>query len=666
MKKTILILLSLVYYFTANANQCDSKVLATVGKEKITYKMLEKAYNKNLSTEHTPLNKLNQDDFLEFLNRYTNYRLEVLDAIDKGYDKDEEVIKDIERNKLLLAESFYFESKLLNPNLEKLFERRKIEYKFAYIIIPKQKDTITNLTPHQRAEEVISKLEEGQSFAELAKEYSADKNTSENGGLVDKYLTAGKIQRPIENILYTLSPGEYYKDFIETKYGIFIIKLMEKTKRYYVKASHILLENDPDKNGSMEKRADEVLEALKNGEDFAELAKEYSGDVQTAFNGGSLGEYYSRSTGYASNGKALERNFEKALFALKDGGISQKIKTEFGIHIIKRVNSKDVNREEEMPILKKMYKKTFYDSDKIKFIDSLAKRFGYALYVKGLNSFQSKIDTILRNLDPSWSKGVTDEIKKELLFMFGDKTWTVGEFIDLTQSNSDLRGINLNDYGIYKATQKIIKPMIIKKATANLENEDKDFADLVKEFRDGIMLFKVKDEEVWQKRVFDSALAKVYYDSTKTRYKTNIEYNLGEIYILAQKEANSLFKEIIAENSFDKLVGLKTQRPKYREKNGQWGWVDSKTHRLGSLIDSDKAENGKVYSPISNGGGYSIFKINDIRPIRQKTFEEAIPEISPKVQDILQENLTKLWLSKVSKKHAVVINKSVINEIINN
>jgi len=91
-----------------------------------------------------------------------------------------------------------------------------------------------------------------------------------------------------------------------------------------VEASHILVDN--------EETAREIISKLKAGEDFAELAKEYSTD-DTAKDGGYLG--------YFGTGKMVEP-FEKAAFALKVGTYTEEpVKTEFGYHIIKVTDHKE-------------------------------------------------------------------------------------------------------------------------------------------------------------------------------------------------------------------------------------------------------------------------------------------------------------------------------------
>jgi len=85
-----------------------------------------------------------------------------------------------------------------------------------------------------------------------------------------------------------------------------------------VKASHILLEE--------EETAQEVLGMVESGEDFAELAKEYS-TGPSAENGGDLG--------FISKDQNIAQKFKEAVFALEAGETSQIVQTQYGYHIIK-------------------------------------------------------------------------------------------------------------------------------------------------------------------------------------------------------------------------------------------------------------------------------------------------------------------------------------------
>jgi parvulin-like peptidyl-prolyl isomerase len=73
--------------------------------------------------------------------------------------------------------------------------------------------------------------------------------------------------------------------------------------------------------------AQEVLDLIKQGKSFSQLAEQYSTDGSRR-RGGDLG-FFGRGI--------MVREFEKAAFALQKGEISPIIKTQFGYHIIKRI-----------------------------------------------------------------------------------------------------------------------------------------------------------------------------------------------------------------------------------------------------------------------------------------------------------------------------------------
>lgn len=91
---------------------------------------------------------------------------------------------------------------------------------------------------------------------------------------------------------------------------------MSESKK--IKASHILVEKKP--------KAEEVLEKIRQGESFSEMAKKHS-KGPSGKRGGNLG--------FFTRGKMV-KEFEQAAFSLDKGEVSDIVKTKFGYHIIKR------------------------------------------------------------------------------------------------------------------------------------------------------------------------------------------------------------------------------------------------------------------------------------------------------------------------------------------
>lgn len=142
--------------------------------------------------------------------------------------------------------------------------------------------------------------------------------------------------------------------YMEEFYNVVIEEMdlsNEKLKEYYdehyeeyknnlAKASHILVKT--------EEEANDILNKIKSGENFEELAKEYSEDPGTAANGGNLGPF--------SKGMMVPE-FEEAAFDLKPGEISEPVKTQYGYHIIKafEVTFEDVKEDTKNLLINERY-----------------------------------------------------------------------------------------------------------------------------------------------------------------------------------------------------------------------------------------------------------------------------------------------------------------------
>ncbi len=185
-------------------------------------------------------------------------------------------------------------------------EKTPAEIRVRHILVKTEKE----------ADEIIAKLKKdgkNADFAAIAMEKSMCPSKEKGGDL--GVFGKGAMVPEFEKAAFNLKTGEIGK--VKTQFGWHVI---ERTELHMgeIKASHILVKT--------KEEAEKIIKELKDGGDFAKIAKEKS-ECPSKQNGGDLG-YFGKG--------AMVPEFEKAAFALKVGEISKPVQTQFGWHVIKR------------------------------------------------------------------------------------------------------------------------------------------------------------------------------------------------------------------------------------------------------------------------------------------------------------------------------------------
>lgn len=181
-----------------------------------------------------------------------------------------------------------------------------------------KKETLNILIENKLVEQLAQKYDVVLPEEEVRAEY--DKVVEQVGGLE---LFSERIKA-----VYNLNPEDFIAKSLRP--SLLLTKLQEK----YLADDSIDSERK-ESSGEAAQKAGETLQQIKDGKDFAELAKEKSDDKYSAETGGELG-FFGRGE--------MVPEFEEAAFALEKGGVSDLVQTQYGYHIIK-VEDKRVTEE---------------------------------------------------------------------------------------------------------------------------------------------------------------------------------------------------------------------------------------------------------------------------------------------------------------------------------
>ncbi len=730
-KKTIFTWI-LALTITLSFGQTKDPILMKVGDKTVTKEEFKAIFTKNLKDS-----VITQQALDEYMVLFTKFKLKVTEAESMGLDTTTKFREELAGYRKQLARPYMTDVVMSDELVKEAYERMKEEIRASHILVKCELDAMPKdtLVAYNKAIAFRDRILKGEDFAKVAasKTGSEDPSATKNGGDIG-YFTALQMVYPFETACYKMKVGDISKP-VRTRFGYHIIKITDKrAARGQVKVSHILIsskeEDDQVAKDAALKKANEILDKAKAGEDFSNLAKQFSDDQSSAKKGGELQVF--------GPGKMV-MEFEDASFALNNtGDISGLVKTAYGYHVIKLLEKIPVQTFDEMKgqLKQKIARDSRAVIPKKAFNDKLKKKYKFKETLATLDIFNSGVDTSI--LKGNWRKeymmaakgyvrptgsgnnkegeglikDVNDEkvvkevpvkevipvdpnkvaaMKNKIMFSFADKKLSQYDFAVYLEANQrNDKDVDLKKY-IEASYRYFVQDQLNSYEDSRLEIIYPEFRLLMKEYRDGILLFELTDQKVWNKAVKDTAGLRAFHNERKANYMWPVRYDT-DIYTCSSKEiAESLNKDLI--NGYiekEKIVPVPVEDPNAKKKkkdkskktvvpemekipvtNELLKEKYNKDSQLNLKIEAGKFAkedkdilNSTNLQPgfsqiIEKNGQYVIVKIKEVLQPMPKTLSEAKGVITADYQGYLEAN----WIAELQKKYKVEVFKDVLYSI---
>ena len=506
MNRFFIILFLFINYLFA---QLENNILFKVNDSLVYVDEFNRVYNKNIDL----IDENNQKDFESYLELFINYKLKLAEAYDLGLQNDPKYKSELNKYVKQLQNTYLTDRETEDKFLREAYERTKYEVNVSHVLIridENDNDTI----------DVYNKLNDlrgpflNSSINDFKNKYQEDEELIiENLG----YFSAFKMIYKFENMAYNTSVGEVSMPF-RSRFGFHILKVNDKRPSLgEVTVGHIMTyKNKP----NAFERITNILDSLNNGVSFEYLAKKYSDDKNSSFKGGRLNPF--------SSGQINSIPFENAAFELdKKNNISKPIETKYGWHIIKFYSKKNVQKFDEIKyeLLNKLKKSSRFSIVSDSFYDFLMNRYG-------LNYQNNNLDYFISILDPSYFKGewsIPESIDEEkILIKILDRNLKFIDFATFLEDNQRKTSVTPYQKLISDQYKSFIKYNALEVYKNNLESENSDYKYVIKEYREGLLLFNLMQDKIWTVRDSDSTKLKMFFDDNKNKY-SSFEEDRGKV-----------------------------------------------------------------------------------------------------------------------------------------
>ncbi|MFN2260666.1 MAG: peptidylprolyl isomerase [Psychroflexus sp.] len=506
--KQFFVFYALFCFYTINTfAQQDEQVLFTIGSESYTVDSFLDSYHKNIELVENDDNSIS--DYLEL---YINFRLKLKAAYVQKLDTLPEFQKEYKSYFKQIADNYISNGEVTEKMIAETYDRYLTEVRARHILFKIPQHEEDTIQVYKKAQSIKKRIENGEDFEKLAKEYSEDPSVKMNGGDMN-WFNAFKMVYPFENAVYNMEVDEISKP-VRTQFGYHIIqKTDERESRGEISTAHILVfENDS--LGDPKSLIDKIYQKLENGEDFHELAKQYSHDTNTGQNGGYIPAF--------KVGGLNSKTFENTAFALQNpGDYTKPFKTKFGWHIAKLIEVKPLESLSEM---EQNIRRQLKTSSRSKLLNNriqanLEKNYDIKINPEAKQYFLNQLDDSFKK--GKWKFLPESNIPEEYFLKIDDYEVGFQEFGEYLQKKQRMLGKMPNfEVIVEEATDEFFYKELIDYHKTQLMDLDDSFAKKITEYKNGILIFDFMQKNVWQPIAEDTLKHKEFYENHNEEFKS--------------------------------------------------------------------------------------------------------------------------------------------------
>ncbi|NUY82113.1 peptidylprolyl isomerase [Flavobacterium sp. MAH-1] len=632
----------------AVAQKSKKEVLFTINDKPYYTDEFLRVYNKNLDL----VKDESQKDLDQYLELFIGYKLKINKANKLGLENGQGYQNELKQYRGQLAKGYLSDSKVTKELVDEAYQRSLKEVRASHILflVDENASPADTLKAYNQALDVYKKAVAGEDFGKLAEQYSQDPSAKDNKGDLG-FFSAFRMVYPFESGAFKTKVGEISKP-TRSRFGYHVIKTTDmRDNRGDISVAHIMIlkpkTDDPAEAQKAKDKIFDIYNKLKQGENFESLAKQFSDDKSSSSKGGVLNRF--------GSGQLSSEEFENAAFALtKDKPLSEPVQSQFGWHIIKFIDRYPIKTYDEMkPELENKVSK----DDRSRLITSALNEKLHKKYSVKRNDKVYK--QVVAAVTEDYYKGEweTPDLKNfsGKLFSIKDKNVTGADFLTFILAQQKA---GHTDKPIDKLVDRLYVKFVNDQLTAyyndHLEAEFPEFAAVMDEYRDGLLLFDLMEKEIWERSKTDTLGLKSFYEANKAKYQWKSRVDI----VLASSTNQDIIKKaqkFLKENQTADVIKEKLNTKDKVNVMTSSGVFEEGNDALPKNIQFKEG----VSEVFKDGDYYFVAKVNKVLPAGAKTLDEAKGRVINDYQQYLEEN----WVKELKSEFTVKVNRDVFEKV---
>ena len=584
------------------------------------------------------------------------------------------------------------------------------------VTVPEEASPEDTATAWKRVMALRARIVGGEDFAKVAEGPggSDDPSAKANGGDLG-YFSVLQMVYPFESAAYNTPVGKVSQP-VRTKFGYHIIKVTDRrAAQGEMKAAHIMIrsvdDDSPEKKAAAEAKINEAYKRIKDGElTFSDAAMKYSDDAATSAKGGELppfttgkmiAEFEAKAFALKKDGDVSEPfktpygwhiverlsytpppSYDEAKSELKTkishdsrAEITRKkflnnLRGEYHYKAFPK-NLVAVEKALDTTVFKKgsvvmdtLLRKNSEQKEVLrkglKYDRSITGSLKDGKMVSPYSRTEEKVEpspndtVVVRDMQQGWKNDPKRSAKlTKPVFTIDGKSYTQQDLLDYIQKKQ--RRESVQPLGTYVQNQynSFVDDQLLAFEDSGLEEKYPEFRMLMKEYRDGILLFELTDNMVWSKAVKDTVGLEEYYEQHKTDFMYPVRYD-ADIYTCANGTVAKQVRTLVKKGKKNEEL-LKVVNKKDTTAVSVHSGVFTKEEQ--PILKELSAPGMTADVPMD--GKVVFANLNKVVQPSPKPLEEARGLVTAAYQDQLEKD----WIKELRSKYPVNVERDVLYSI---
>ena len=590
----------------------------------------------------------------DFLERYVNFRLKLLEATESGYDKDPDILEEIHTYLASFARPYLVDRDVMDPLLTDLYRKLKEMVEASHIMIRVTDETSPEdtLAALERMTALRNSVLQGADFGDIAFRHSEDPSANNemaqqgyrgNLGL----FGAGRMIKEFEDWAYGTPVGEISPVF-RSPYGYHMVQVHSREPAVAnIRVSHIMARVEgttPEDTLAAIEKLRGFKERIAGGEGFDAIATHFSQERNSAVRGGDIGYIRFDDPG-------LDRSFRRAAFAMQEvGTVSDIVESAYGLHILVVTERESLGTyEDEYEAIKTRASRM----PRMRRAEDRLAEEARARYVATVDTTVLSRLVALVAVDSveifMREQAAIDSVSSLAVATLADSVYTMGHLAAFIRAQTNrIRNMPTPTSQAVEVVNAFLDHAAVTHDAMALERSDPEFRYIMQEFRDGLVLFEFMEDSVWTAATADSAALDAHYQTRREAYQFPDRNRIIEVF----SHSDSLLTDAVARldsglswTEFEAIISRDTLRSVRLDTILVEGLTNSVYDQALGLAPGEHTDIIR-----SRSGHYIALFFDGVEAARQKTFVEAKAKVISEYQTIVEDAL----LARLRAKYRAV------------